>query len=145
MNAVLPVGNGGMYVDGSRLGAQPHGRQHGAHRLHRFRLLRQRPVSFLAPPASSAIFCCRRESGVDGVGVLRRLFICMREKEQFGIHSVKFQIIAVRKRMCGRAGQIRNKVFVVNPEMMKVESTFDAHPRRESQVRQMAWIGDGVW
>jgi len=28
---------------------------------------------------------------------------------------------------------------------MKVEKTFDAHPRRESQVRQLAWIGDGVW
>ena len=22
---------------------------------------------------------------------------------------------------------------------------FDAHPRKESQVRQMAWSGDGVW
>ena len=29
--------------------------------------------------------------------------------------------------------------------MMTVETTFDAHPRKESQVRQMAWIGDGVW
>lgn len=28
---------------------------------------------------------------------------------------------------------------------MSVERTFDAHPRKESQVRQMAWIGDGVW
>ncbi|KAJ1067705.1 hypothetical protein K5549_010823 [Capra hircus] len=25
------------------------------------------------------------------------------------------------------------------------EKSFDAHPRRESQVRQLAWIGDGVW
>lgn len=25
------------------------------------------------------------------------------------------------------------------------QKTFDAHPRRESQVRQLAWIGDGVW
>ncbi|KAJ4436506.1 hypothetical protein ANN_16537, partial [Periplaneta americana] len=23
--------------------------------------------------------------------------------------------------------------------------SLDAHPRRESQVRQMAWLGDGVW
>ncbi|KAH0631861.1 hypothetical protein JD844_019744 [Phrynosoma platyrhinos] len=23
--------------------------------------------------------------------------------------------------------------------------SFDAHPRRESQIRQLAWIGDGVW
>jgi hypothetical protein len=26
-----------------------------------------------------------------------------------------------------------------------LQKTFDAHPRRESQVRQLAWIGDGVW
>ena len=28
---------------------------------------------------------------------------------------------------------------------MSVEASFDAHPRKESQVRQMAWVGDGVW
>ena len=26
-----------------------------------------------------------------------------------------------------------------------VQKTFDAHPRKESQVRQMGWVGDGVW
>ncbi|CAB1349402.1 unnamed protein product [Coregonus sp. 'balchen'] len=26
-----------------------------------------------------------------------------------------------------------------------LRKSFDAHPRRESQVRQLAWIGDGVW
>ena len=56
-------------------------------------------------------------------------------------HSIRCMIQVQNKVWCG----YRNKVFVVNPEMMKVESTFDAHPRRESQVRQMAWIGDGVW
>jgi hypothetical protein len=25
------------------------------------------------------------------------------------------------------------------------QKSLDAHPRRESQVRQMAWLGDGVW
>ena len=25
------------------------------------------------------------------------------------------------------------------------QKSFDAHPRKESQVRQMAWVGDGVW
>lgn len=25
------------------------------------------------------------------------------------------------------------------------QKSFDAHPRRESQIRQLAWIGDGVW
>ena len=29
--------------------------------------------------------------------------------------------------------------------MLSSQKTFDAHPRRESQVRQLAWIGDGVW
>lgn len=26
-----------------------------------------------------------------------------------------------------------------------LQKSLDAHPRRESQVRQMAWLGDGVW
>ena len=25
------------------------------------------------------------------------------------------------------------------------QKSFDAHPRKESQVRQLAWLGDGVW
>jgi len=29
----------------------------------------------------------------------------------------------------------RNKIYVINPKMMTVETTFDAHPRKESQVR----------
>jgi hypothetical protein len=28
----------------------------------------------------------------------------------------------------------RNKIYVINPKMMTVETTFDAHPRKESQV-----------
>lgn len=28
---------------------------------------------------------------------------------------------------------------------MVFQKSFDAHPRRESQIRQLAWIGDGVW
>ena len=39
----------------------------------------------------------------------------------------------------------RNRIHVVAPRLMCVEASFDAHPRRESQVRQMAWVGDGVW
>lgn len=26
-----------------------------------------------------------------------------------------------------------------------VQKSFDAHPRKESQVRQLAWVGDGIW
>ena len=25
------------------------------------------------------------------------------------------------------------------------QKVFAAHPRKESQIRQLAWIGDGVW
>lgn len=25
------------------------------------------------------------------------------------------------------------------------QNSFDAHPRKESQVRQLAWVGDGIW
>ncbi|XP_017709351.1 PREDICTED: C-Jun-amino-terminal kinase-interacting protein 4 [Rhinopithecus bieti] len=30
-------------------------------------------------------------------------------------------------------------------EDIENEKSFDAHPRKESQVRQLAWVGDGVW
>ncbi|CAB4062458.1 SPAG9 [Lepeophtheirus salmonis] len=39
----------------------------------------------------------------------------------------------------------RNKVFIIDPQAMSVQRTFDAHPRKESQVRQMACFEDGVW
>lgn len=26
-----------------------------------------------------------------------------------------------------------------------MQKSFDAHPRKESQVRQLAWDGDGIW
>ena len=39
----------------------------------------------------------------------------------------------------------RNRVYAIDPRTMSVEATFDAHPRKESQVRQLAWVGDGVW
>ncbi|XP_053596944.1 JNK-interacting protein 3 isoform X10 [Microplitis demolitor] len=39
----------------------------------------------------------------------------------------------------------RNKIHVIDPILMTLECTIDAHPRRESQVRQLAWLGEGVW
>ncbi|XP_023290320.1 JNK-interacting protein 3 isoform X2 [Orussus abietinus] len=39
----------------------------------------------------------------------------------------------------------RNKIHVIDPLTMTLECTVDAHPRRESQVRQLAWLGEGVW
>ena len=34
---------------------------------------------------------------------------------------------------------------VNNAPLLFSQKTFDAHPRKESQVRQLAWVGDGVW
>lgn len=51
-------------------------------------------------------------------------------------------MVAVHGRVwCG----YRNKIHVLHPRSLQVEKSLDAHPRRESQVRQMAWLGDGVW
>ncbi|XP_048589385.1 C-Jun-amino-terminal kinase-interacting protein 4-like isoform X2 [Nematostella vectensis] len=56
-------------------------------------------------------------------------------------HSIRCMAMVHDKVWCG----YRNKIQVIHPRTMRVEKTFDAHPRRESQVRQLAWIGDGVW
>ena len=34
VDAALPLRHGGVHVDGARLGAEPHGRQHRGHLLH---------------------------------------------------------------------------------------------------------------
>lgn len=39
----------------------------------------------------------------------------------------------------------RNKVHVIDPQTRQLLHTLEAHPRQESQVRQMACDGDGVW
>ncbi|KAK3757539.1 hypothetical protein RRG08_032707 [Elysia crispata] len=39
----------------------------------------------------------------------------------------------------------KNKVHIIDPKSMSIEKSFDAHPRKESQVRQLCWVGDGVW
>lgn len=31
------------------------------------------------------------------------------------------------------------------PSVALEQKSFDAHPRKESQVRQLAWVGDGIW
>ena len=35
--------------------------------------------------------------------------------------------------------------YFFNPNTFSTQKSFDAHPRRESQVRQLASLGDGVW
>ncbi|KAM6963448.1 C-Jun-amino-terminal kinase-interacting protein 3 [Aplochiton taeniatus] len=56
-------------------------------------------------------------------------------------HSIRCMAVVHEKVWCG----YKNKIHVIQPKSMQIEKSFDAHPRRESQVRQLAWIGDGVW
>ncbi|XP_010817426.1 C-Jun-amino-terminal kinase-interacting protein 3 isoform X20 [Bos taurus] len=56
-------------------------------------------------------------------------------------HSIRCMAVVHDRVWCG----YKNKVHVIQPKTMQIEKSFDAHPRRESQVRQLAWIGDGVW
>ncbi|CAL8275115.1 unnamed protein product [Lota lota] len=56
-------------------------------------------------------------------------------------HSVRCMAVVHDKVWCG----YKNKIHVIQPKSMQIEKSFDAHPRRESQVRQLAWLGDGVW
>ncbi|XP_061555902.1 sperm associated antigen 9a isoform X1 [Phycodurus eques] len=56
-------------------------------------------------------------------------------------HSIRCMTIVHDKVWCG----YRNKIYVIQPKAMRIEKSFDAHPRKESQVRQLAWVGDGIW
>ncbi|XP_031699010.1 C-Jun-amino-terminal kinase-interacting protein 4 isoform X1 [Anarrhichthys ocellatus] len=56
-------------------------------------------------------------------------------------HAIRCMTIVHDKVWCG----YRNKIYVVQPKAMKIEKSFDAHPRKDSQVRQLAWDGDGIW
>ncbi|XP_022253351.1 C-Jun-amino-terminal kinase-interacting protein 4-like isoform X5 [Limulus polyphemus] len=56
-------------------------------------------------------------------------------------HSVRCMAVVFSKVWCG----YRNRIHVVNSKSLKVIKSFDAHPRKESQVRQMARVGEGVW
>nr|CAH7741359.1 unnamed protein product [Callosobruchus chinensis] len=55
--------------------------------------------------------------------------------------SVRQLTVVGDKVWCG----YRNKIHVFQPRELKVIHTLEAHPRRESPVRQMAWLGEGVW
>ncbi|XP_076319129.1 C-Jun-amino-terminal kinase-interacting protein 4-like isoform X4 [Tachypleus tridentatus] len=56
-------------------------------------------------------------------------------------HSVRCMAVVFSKVWCG----YRNRIHIVNPKSLKIVKSFDAHPRKESQVRQMAHVGEGVW
>ncbi|KAL6102779.1 spag9 [Pungitius sinensis] len=56
-------------------------------------------------------------------------------------HSIRCMAVVHDTVWCG----YRNKIYVIQPKAMRIEKSFDAHPRKESQVRQLAWVGDGIW
>ncbi|XP_046681612.1 JNK-interacting protein 3 isoform X6 [Homalodisca vitripennis] len=56
-------------------------------------------------------------------------------------YSIRCLISVHNKVWCG----YKNRIHVLDPKTMVVQASIDAHPRKESQVRQMAWVGDGVW
>uniref|UniRef100_A0A8C4PXR5 Sperm associated antigen 9a n=1 Tax=Eptatretus burgeri TaxID=7764 RepID=A0A8C4PXR5_EPTBU len=56
-------------------------------------------------------------------------------------HAVRCMVSVHSSVWCG----LRNKILVLDPKTLQVQKSFDAHPRKESQVRQLAWQGDGVW
>ncbi|KAG7459381.1 hypothetical protein MATL_G00209990 [Megalops atlanticus] len=56
-------------------------------------------------------------------------------------HSIRCMTVVHDRVWCG----YRNKIYVVRPKTMRIEKSFDAHPRKESQVRLLAWAGDGIW
>ncbi|XP_076468439.1 C-Jun-amino-terminal kinase-interacting protein 4-like isoform X5 [Babylonia areolata] len=56
--------------------------------------------------------------------------------------SIRCMTVVANSRVwCG----YKNKVHIIRPQDMVIEKQFDAHPRKESQVRQLCWVGDGVW
>ncbi|XP_074026144.1 JNK-interacting protein syd isoform X2 [Leptinotarsa decemlineata] len=62
---------------------------------------------------------------------------------QIGLPHQSIRQLAVvgDKVWCG----YRNKIHVLLPNDLKIAYTLEAHPRRESPVRQIAWLGEGVW
>ncbi|KAG5312773.1 JIP3 protein, partial [Acromyrmex insinuator] len=77
--------------------------------------------------------------GIDGQWDLSQYHVITLGSPQ---HSIRCMTAVSGKTVwCG----YRNKIHVIDPVSMTLECTVDAHPRRESQVRQLAWLGDGVW
>ncbi|OQV18442.1 C-Jun-amino-terminal kinase-interacting protein 3 [Hypsibius exemplaris] len=57
-------------------------------------------------------------------------------------HAIR-SMVAVRNEVvwCG----CKNKVHVIDPITLEIKATFEAHSRQDSAIRQMAWLGEGVW
>ncbi|TRY56084.1 hypothetical protein DNTS_017928 [Danionella cerebrum] len=55
-------------------------------------------------------------------------------------HSIRCMTVVHDKVWCG----YKNKIYIIQPKAMKIE-VWKIIPRKESQVRQLAWVGDGIW
>ncbi|XP_046390896.1 JNK-interacting protein 3 isoform X4 [Ischnura elegans] len=55
--------------------------------------------------------------------------------------SIRCMSVVHSKVWCGYG----NHIHVLDPRTLEIEASFNVHPRKDSQVRQMAWLGDGVW
>ncbi|GAV00407.1 hypothetical protein RvY_11259-2 [Ramazzottius varieornatus] len=57
-------------------------------------------------------------------------------------HAIR-SMVAVRNEAvwCG----CKNKVYIVDPVTLEIKDNFEAVPKQDSAIRQMAWIGEGVW
>uniref|UniRef100_F6TBH5 C-Jun-amino-terminal kinase-interacting protein 4 n=1 Tax=Ciona intestinalis TaxID=7719 RepID=F6TBH5_CIOIN len=90
----------------------------------------------LAALADGTVAIFRRDT--DGVWDLSSYYLLDLGRPH---HSIRCMSVVYDHVWCG----YRNRIHIVEPKTMKVVKSFDAHPRRESQVRQLAWAGDGVW
>ncbi|XP_071446939.1 JNK-interacting protein 3 isoform X3 [Hetaerina americana] len=55
--------------------------------------------------------------------------------------SIRCMSVVHSKVWCGYG----NHIHVLDPRSLEIEASLNVHPRKDSQVRQMAWLGDGVW
>ncbi|KAK6741127.1 hypothetical protein RB195_009157 [Necator americanus] len=72
------------------------------------------------------------------------------EWADFGYHSIRIGPATSSVRcLCVVANNVwaayKNCIVVVDGESLQIVKVFAAHPRRDSQVRAVQWIGAGVW
>ncbi|CAD6197407.1 unnamed protein product [Caenorhabditis auriculariae] len=68
----------------------------------------------------------------------------------FGYHSLRVgKATASVRSLCVVSSNIwaayKNCVVVIDAESLQIVKVFAAHPRKDSQVRNMQWVGSGVW
>lgn len=90
----------------------------------------------VAALANGTVAIFRRD--IDGQWDLSRYYLVTLGVPQ---HSVRCLAVVGEKIWCGYL----HKVHVLEPRDLKIVHSLEAHPRKESQVKQLAWLGEGVW